>query len=556
MKSDVFERDEFLQNRVYAQTFFFPICNLNLYRKIASFFSVADETLISFFQWTSYLTAHLTQAGFNFTEMSGLTLELLRQLISTDLPVTDEVIIKCFSRCLSRTLTVGVEFLGCLTELLVYLLIVGFKLSILLFPHLIRLGQVVVEFHRTQLDMWDIVVEFAILITAILVLAFRQRIKDFWNRTEKQLASKYRIVAKFGPHVLFFVVALLLAIAGKKFLFPLANSLALPLVITVYPLYLTITRIRREDSIHYVDALKYWVIASLYFATNFVLGSIPFSGRVSQYISVVHVLVFIISIWIQVSSVCVDIVFDATEPVLRYYVDRIPAADIGSKYVGGIINALKMIRVLDDKKAAVIEGLLTDSISVIIATFCFFSTSFISSLGVFAVGMVLPAFRSSKLIRPTGALKEERSLLVNSQAFYLRYWCCFMSLLIVRTIGVALGPRLVLLISLWLQHTYFRGADKVFDFITTNAASVARRHNHKRSAIKNDTSSLQAVALGNDSGVSSEAKAPISVDAVTEIVEAKSGNSPESTTCNDHVDQDKTFPEEVNSVRQRVKQKK
>lgn len=85
----------------------------------------------------------------------------LLEIISADTALFDERLLAPLAISLRETLLAFGHLVGCLFELIFYSAIMILKLLVLVFPHILRLGQMVVDFHRTQLTVWDMLTEFA-----------------------------------------------------------------------------------------------------------------------------------------------------------------------------------------------------------------------------------------------------------------------------------------------------------------------------------------------------------------------------------------------------------
>lgn len=159
-----------------------------------------------------------------------------------------------------------------------FLCIIILKLIFLSSPHLMSLGNAIIEFHKTQLGFWDMVVEAILIVTILLLLIFRKRIVNAWRRFEANLAKKSRTLARIFPHLLFFTTAALFSFFGQKFLLPLASTRALPLFTLVIPLVRTMNVMRLGQEASYRDVLVMWIVMSIYYSLCLLAESIPFSG--------------------------------------------------------------------------------------------------------------------------------------------------------------------------------------------------------------------------------------------------------------------------------------
>lgn len=211
---------------------------------------------------------------------------------------------------------------------------------------------------------------------------------------------------------------------------------------------------------------------SLYFATKRLLSLVPFSDFFFQYIYIVQVVVLLVAVWIQASATCVNIVFDAVSPVLSYYINKIPAADFGSQYGTVALNGLQFTRVITAKTALSLQNILGDTMSVLLCAGFFFTPSYIAVFGVVAVGMILPAFKTSKSVNFKSAAASES----DHQLQWMQYWCCFGFIIALESFGFILWSNISMVLFCWLQHSYLKGANTMFAYVSKEAAALKDRH--------------------------------------------------------------------------------
>jgi hypothetical protein len=420
----------------------------------------------------------------------------LAVLLSADTPVFDRLLLDPLAASLQTSLLAALQLLRCLGELLAASTIMALKLLVLVFPHILRLAEVIVDFHRTQLTKKDMLVEGIFFTLLVLFLIFRTRIAAFWLRFQRRAGKKYRVAMRYAPHVAFFVLASVFAVVGRKLLLPVCSSNTMPLLIIGYPFFQTLWRISGQHVSRYADSIKYWIVVSLYFATRRIVLLIPFSSFLFQYTYVIQVMVLIVATWIQVSPACVDIVFDAVSPVLAYYIDRIPAADFGSRYGQAVLGGLQFARLISAKNALFLQNLVADTMLVLICGAFSFMPTYLATFGVVAVVMILPAFKSSKLLVALAAGHEDGARA--DQVQWLKYWCCFAVLIALECFGFRLWSSVTMALFSWLQHSYFHGATKVFTFVLKEATALSDHHKKIQSAkktakqleLENDTDTL------------------------------------------------------------------
>lgn len=502
-----------------------------------------------------------------FLEGARRGYEGLLELLSADTALLDDRLLNPLAVSLHRSLMAAGSLVRCLAELLFYSTVMTLKLLVLVFPHLIRLFDVIVEFHRTQLTVWDMLVEGFILSFMLLFFTFRVRIAAFWARLQRRLDKRYRVAARYAPHVAFFLVASVFAVAGRKILLPVCASPAMPLLFISYPCYQTLRRIGDTSTAQYADSLKYWIVVSLYFATNRLLCLIPFSSFLFQHVYVIRVMVLIVAVWIQVSSTCVDIVFDAVAPILEYYVEKIPAADFGSQYGAAVLNGLMFARIISAKTAEVLQNLMGDTISVLLCAVFSFTPTYMATFGVVAVVMILPAFKTSKLLKKLRVATkiQEHPDLIEAQTQWMKYWCCFATSIAFECCGVVLWCSVSMVLFSWLQHSYFIGASKVFAYAMKEAAAISARH--RKVAEQKEAENVQQVEVKRPQKAKHFETAKLEDNSSEKGLKLENVQSPPSTACEDittpissggpgpHVEENES-KENSSSLRKRAKTKR
>jgi hypothetical protein len=428
------------------------------------------------------LQARVTETGLRASlliDRGAATLQLWQTFLDSDVSVLDEQLFDYLCTSANAAFIAGGAFMKAVGKLLACVLIYALKLMILVSPHLLKLINVVIDFHRTQMDSSDIAVEIGILIFLLLFLLLHKRLKRAYDKFEARVKTRYKKASVYVPHVLFFTLATAVAFIGRKFLLPLASSNStLPLLLIAAPLLQTVQWARTGQVSKYTPTLKYWIIASVYFVTSDLFLYVPFAKYVSGFFSPLNVFVLIVAVWIQCSAVCVNIVYDATSPLVLYYANKIPATEALGNYGSSFVGMLQMMRVIDSKKASFISRLLEDSMSVLIAVAFVMTPTWIANIGSLCIGFILPAFRSSKLVDPPQDSKDKQVALHfrEQQVHWLEYWSCYFFLIAIRIMGFQILPNIMLIISLWLQHSYFAGASQVFLFLERNRKALVERH--------------------------------------------------------------------------------
>ncbi len=320
--------------------------------------------------------------------------------------------------------------------LIFYFALIVAKLLILAFPHALKLGKVIYDFHRTQLTTMDIIIELLAITILLIVLVFRKRIVSWWMRVESYISAKSKAAAKAAPHVLFFTVSLFFAIVGKKFILPLTSPTLMPIFTLLIPLSTTVWKARKyqlmaalgdvpttrtagvsatdsadsSPQLHENDRkmmklgeslLILWVILGIYHGVVTALSLIPFSNKLLSFLPYLKELVISILIWIQAYSVFADIVFvSVISPLMTTLATYIPTTTASrsieehTQQASAIFSALKMMRLINDNQIRIIRAILQDSVVSIMAILFVFLPFPFSTIGMVTISLVLPAFRS------------------------------------------------------------------------------------------------------------------------------------------------------------------
>ena len=364
-----------------------------------------------------------------------------------------------------------------------YVLILVTKLAVMIFPHLISTVKTVIHFHRTKLTRNDIIVEFSVATFFILFFLLRKRIASQWRIFEKSVAKKSKGAAEAAPHVVFFTFSLIVSIVGRKFLIHLTSPSVLPIVSLVIPMVTTLSDFRRIEDTDVNDKLRtvkrsvvlkrkltLWVVLAAYHTMATGLGLIPFSAKFSSALPLAREIIIVVIIWAQISHKFGDILFDAAIPFLKYLSRNIPSSNFGATSGSSFISMLRMMRVINSKWERFLKSLQQDIVIVLITLAFLFSPWRIASIGVIIVTLLFPAFKSSNVI----LLKESEEGIYE---FWLQYWMCWGVIWMLKCYGFKMWPSIMLLSTLWLQHSLFRGASVVFYTFGGNVAAVFDRHN-------------------------------------------------------------------------------
>lgn len=428
-------------------------------------------------------------------DLKYLTLKVAHEYVFTTQPIG--AIKGDVSLLLQRFITSTYSTLVALAALLYYALLFAFKLLILAFPHAMKLAKQVYRFHRTQLTTYDLLIEFTVLGLVVLFLVFRRRITSAWHRFEAYVSVKSQAAARAAPHVAFFTAAALLAVLGRKFILPLTSPAAMPIFTLIIPLVNTVRYLRSapQEENRPAEAQKpilvLWTVLALYHGLVTAAGSIPFSSRLLRLLPYLKELVMVILIWIQLSPVFTQIVFTSViQPLLCRLSAVVPTAQsFENKVAGGssMLSLLQTMRLLSESQSVFLSALLQDALVSLMALLCIFMPSPFASLGMVTIAMLLPAFRTVALLdsltlrltargRQLASAEGDRRL-VSAQRHWLLYWICISLLWLWRIYVMVPWPSVCILLSLWLQHAYFRGAKRATRFARELTCSLRERHN-------------------------------------------------------------------------------
>lgn len=446
-----------------------------------------------------------------------------------------------------------------LVYVLAYLSLVLAKLAILVFPHAVNLGKLVVEFHRTKLSKSDILIEVTSIVVLLASFIFRVRIQRAWKSFLHSVSAKSKVAAKAAPHVLFFTFAILFAVLGRNFLLPLTSSAVMPIFTLILPSLASIrvlTRMKTMDEDtkkkEIATKLLLWVIVSIYHAIVTLASLIPFSNKLLWYLPYAKEMVIVVMVWVQVSQVFSQIVFDSViSKILVKLCAMVPggfSVEQTDNKASTFFLVLKMMYLVNDAQLTFLQALFQDSVATILAVFFMFTPSIFATVGMVTIALLLPAFRTAaavassstytsetsqelaKLARPvnTGAMgasgtstttggvvgflsgsatpSKNKSSAVESSlnTHWLRYWVCLSVLWCVRIYGIAVWPSVMIIATLWLQHSYFQGSSQLPVFLIGTSKALVERNNRIQATREAGDSQSDLAALENDTTVGAE----------------------------------------------------
>jgi len=428
------------------------------------------------------------------------------------------------------------SLLGSLVFVLYYCVLLCLKLGTLGLPHVIDVTSAVIVFHRTQLSWWDLLVEFLFITSAITFVVYRKRIATSIRKFEKKFTSSSQLATRAAPHAIFFLVALVLAIVGRKFLSPLSTPTVLPLTTLVLPICTTLfsaLSFLQNTAPPSPESLKstasegrhknlLWIVLATYHALATVTAAMPFSSLVVKRFSfpLMREMVLIVALWAQLNSVFIEIVFEVAAPLVRYFADRVPSASLGEERSFLFLSYLKATGLVPTKYDAFLTSLLQEGSSLLIIAIFIFTPGPIAAVGMVVVCLLLPAIRTSITVRAwdsttdaevplidksggaeepevniqigvfsSGRKVKKSSLVTRSiiaqQRRWLEYWVCVGCVWTSRIYLFPLWPSITMLFCWYLQHGILAGASVILKSVNVRAMSIVNTlttprntHNH------------------------------------------------------------------------------
>lgn len=392
-----------------------------------------------------------------------------------------------------------------------YVSLIVLKISVIIFPHLNNLKHSVITFHQTQLTRGELITECVILAALSMFLIFRKSINRLWKKIELSVSSKFRKFISLLPHILFFSVATVVSIVGQKFLVPFTSPKVLPAISLIIPTIYSVILINQRNWQHpsslnlYVklkNQLLLWVVLGLYHSFATISSVLPFSSKIIKVLPLIRELSLVILVWAQLSPLFTQIVFDASLPALKYIASKIPSSDLGRKESLSIFQGLRYMNVINRQQEVFLVSLFQDGIIMFLALFFICLPYSLAYGGAVIVVFVFPIFRTYACIDDNNlkieqlknsnreVVKEPFKSSVNASSSedlqitlqscnlqdsceevakcedqlrkWLRYWALIGLLWINKIYSFSLWPSIIILVALWLQHSYFDGAKQIF----------------------------------------------------------------------------------------------
>lgn len=288
------------------------------------------------------------------------------------------------------------------------------------------------------------------------------KLKDSYNGLIQTIGQKSRLFATLVPHLAFFatVLSLLyffpgftLAKLGDPVLFFFVGNVV-PLVRGFYILHNVPESPRKRRLVF--SWLSYWVV----FNSLLLLRQLPFAAKYAFDTPAGNYFMFVIASWM-----CLPITDGAKIALvllLRFVNSKIKAIRKPAqlKDANVLFRLMVSMGVLSDQQRRVIESIVMDSGSVILLGMCFIVTpGFITRIGCLLVGYVYPIYAAMVTVK--GKSKKPAY-------WWLTYFIVFaMVTILLDTIDpvfrwVPLWYHARLLMFMWLQLPYFRGAEFLY----------------------------------------------------------------------------------------------
>eukprot|EP00597_Dinobryon_sp_UTEXLB2267_P002150 CAMPEP_0170062188 /NCGR_PEP_ID=MMETSP0019_2-20121128/3503_1 /TAXON_ID=98059 /ORGANISM="Dinobryon sp., Strain UTEXLB2267" /LENGTH=444 /DNA_ID=CAMNT_0010268263 /DNA_START=456 /DNA_END=1786 /DNA_ORIENTATION=- len=290
---------------------------------------------------------------------------------------------------------------------------------------------------------------------------------------------------------------------GKKLLLPLTSPAVMPIFTTIIPLLSTLRILSRHsngsESRIGGDALGHkvllWIVLAIYHAAVTFLSLVPFSYHILAFLPVVKEFIIISIVWVQISPAFAGLLFKtAITPVLRRVASLLLAnhlQEVDSRTASKsrtLFGVLEMMRIINKSQAAFLTSLFQDGVATFLALLFILMPNPLASVGMVIIALLLPAFRSSCTSPLVITSRQQRFSHGDSDSVaisvaeqhkqWLEYWVCIAVLWAMRIYGMKMWPSVVMLCSLWLQHSYFLGATRTISFIKEHTSSMIQR-NHE-----------------------------------------------------------------------------
>jgi hypothetical protein len=454
--------------------------------------------------------------SFSISRLQSLSKQFASKYVFSTAPFSEInsdlfLLFQSFYTCLIELLKICFGLVVCFALVLV-------KLLILLLPHALKLSKQVYQFHK-GLSYYDVLIEFTFLSIVVFGYLFRKTIQNWWTITERNISAKSKALALALPHILFFSSSFIISILGQKFIAPLTSPKIMPVFTLIIPLANLVYLIRRDvhvDGKHiqrYNHVFTTLVVLGIYHSIVTCLSTIPFSNYFLSFLPYIKETIIVILVWVQVSSVFAQIVFtSAIKPVMSKISGYLPfgnttifsdqdlqnnhdQAALANKR--SVLDAvIRFFNVFSEQQLEYFSFFLRDSLVSMLA-FLFLCLPYpFSYLGMVAISFILPCFRCVSLVNHLSLFRlemirtnnhhhhrvhhhqaveqenhqpinqeqqqiimEQKKQLLNGNVLrWIHYWICILGIWIFRIYVCSIWSTIIILVSFWLQHAYFKGA--------------------------------------------------------------------------------------------------
>ena len=373
------------------------------------------------------------------------------------------------------------------------------------------------------------------MLTIIFIyLLFRKRIMKSWEMLINELSAQSKIAAIAAPHILYFTVSIIVILFGNKFILPFTSSKMMPVFTLIIPLVRTIrmnTIDLNELTINQMkDMMLIWIIIAIYHSIVTALSFIPFSQRILLILPLVKELIISILLWVQLSPSFSKILFDSIIYKILFSVSnmipagyRISNTNPNTASTNAVLAMFKMMNILNDSQITFLHALFQDSVATIVAIVFIFTPTFIANYGMITIALLLPAIRTASCYAPStekDSSNHNNYYITTTAAAtgkdfiplqWLHYWMCVSILWILRIYAFKFWPSCLILVSLWLQHSYFLGATFAFNYtyqtilICIHRNEKIQQEKSQLNLIQENTTSIDdAAAEDDDDGVNDD----------------------------------------------------
>lgn len=422
-----------------------------------------------------------------------------RYILSAEVPILEIKVM--FWNSILKLIVALTDTITCLVAIILYLALIFAKVSVLIFPHAVSLANTVYQFHVTQLSWSDIVIEFCLITMLLLYIIFRKKILLYWSAFERNVSSKSRKFVRALPHILFFTIALITSFYGQKFLVPFTSPMVLPMTSIIIPACVTLrTLVVKDKMIVRYDMLRsqllLWVVLGVYHAVATLFSVFPFSAYIIKILPLVRELSFVILLWIQLSSLFAKLVFESSIPFLNILAQKLPSFKMTSEMEEksySFISMLKYFKIISKQQEFALRSIMQDTVALIVVFIFLFIPSPFVYIGVVTTVFLIPIFKTyqhvsqnDEIITPRKSKKSKDNEYKptendfenseNNFKKWLRYWICIAVLWLLKIYSILkIWPSILMIVSLFLQHSYINGSNIVFQYIGESFGVLVER---------------------------------------------------------------------------------